>query len=251
MKSKLRTMRMVAWTATLWIWPPTTPTSDPEWPMPTRRFDSLVEKSAVTVTATPSVNELIRTAAICITWNQSWAGDLGSTLLYRVRRVSSDTLRVGYFAYWTTERPWGDNLATRLLLPALVIDAVYSHTLFIFPGFQRLLYGPGDVEGVRVTYRITDQRRLIPISIVADNEMHDEVDMEPRDMLDPEGRLLLFDDAWSHQLGGLAANKRFKRSSHQHCFDHKSILPLSEQVAEGFRLGTVANPRRAGPAWRL
>lgn len=93
---------------------------------------------------------LVRRRPICVVWTQSWSGDLGKSILYQVSRSGPERIIVGYFAYWTTERPWGDNSLTHWLVPAAVIDGFYSHLLFVLPGVQRLLYGPGDVEGVRV-----------------------------------------------------------------------------------------------------
>src|SRR5262245_28481078 len=61
------------------------------------------------------------------TWS---AGELGRSVLYRSERQGS-TLTVGYFVYWTTERPWGKNALSYAVLPALLIDAFYSHLFFL------------------------------------------------------------------------------------------------------------------------
>ena len=64
----------------------------------------------------------------------SWsAGTLGPTVLFLERRVGKK-LDVGYFVYWSEERPWGSNLVSYTVLPALATDAVYSHFLYLFPG---------------------------------------------------------------------------------------------------------------------
>jgi len=45
----------------------------------------------------------------------------------------------------------------------------------VLPGLQQLMYGPRDVEVVRVTYRIDESNRTVPTAIVAHNDRHEEV----------------------------------------------------------------------------
>jgi len=195
------------------------------------------------------LNELVRRVPICIVSTQPWAGDLGSSMLYRVSSDKSKNVHVGYFAYWTTERPWGDNTLTRWLLPALAIDAFYSHLLFLFPGIQRVMYGAGDVEGVRITYKLGGPDRLIPVAITADDDTHREVAVNVNDAVDDQGRVMLFNDVWSHQLGGRNARALASTGAQRRCFNGESLRPLTDGVVSAFRLGSPANPRRAGPAW--
>src|SRR2546423_157770 len=67
-------------------------------------------------------DSVVRKLPLCVA-SESWsAGELGRTVLYRYKREGR-TLTVGYFVYWTTERPWGKNLLSYSVLPALFIDA--------------------------------------------------------------------------------------------------------------------------------
>jgi hypothetical protein len=186
-----------------------------------------------------------------VLWTKPWAGQLGDTLLFHSRRLSRTKLSVGYFVYWSTERPWGDNNLTRWVLPAAAIDAVYSHFLFVLPGMQRVLYGPGDIEGFRVTYEIDANNRLVPRALVADDATHHEVQLSLQDAVDDAGRLLLYADGWSHQLGGTHARSVADAGATRHCYAGSTIQSLSPDVIDGFRLGTLGSPRRAKPAWRL
>lgn len=195
------------------------------------------------------MSDLIRRVPICIVSTQRWAGELGASLLFRVHEIGKGQVRIGYFAYWSTERPWGDNSLTHWFVPALAIDAFYSHLLFVLPGVQRLVYGPGDVEGVRVAYRVAQDSRLVPTSIVADNDLHREVTLDLAESVDEKGRILLLNDVWSHQLGGRQALTRARAGASQRCYSNDSIQPLTDEVVAKFRLGGPTDPRRAGPAW--
>ena len=170
-------------------------------------------------------------------------------MLFRVQTTGKNTVRIGYFAYWSTERPWGNNTLTHWFIPALAIDAFYSHLLFVLPGVQRLMYGPGDVEGVRIAYRIVQDSRLVPTSIVADGELHREVSLDLAESVDENGRILLLNDVWSHQLGGRGALTQARSGAHERCYYHDTIQPLTDDVVAEFRLGSPNDPRRAGPAW--
>ncbi|HMJ16104.1 MAG TPA: hypothetical protein VK524_32035, partial [Polyangiaceae bacterium] len=66
---------------------------------------------------------LIESQPVCIVSKVWSAGELGETLAYHYQR-SGDRIEVGYFAFWSTERPWGDNALTLTVLPAAAIDAV-------------------------------------------------------------------------------------------------------------------------------
>jgi hypothetical protein len=182
------------------------------------------------------------------TWS---AGELGRSVLYRVKHVGRE-LHVGYFVYWTTERPWGKNLLSYLVLPAIFVDSFYSHLFFLFPGLQRVIHGPGDIEGARVVYEQRDNGHWAPVSAVADDGLHQEVVLDPGDFVDGQGRVVLMTDVWSHQLGAKGGRAFVDgRRGNVVCYGHGTLSPMTAQVADSFRLGTTGSPRRARPAWLL
>jgi hypothetical protein len=252
------------WAAYLLILQPSIGTLDPSWPgpVPATKRRLQLKATGIAFASNPTspteqrqndtpfaLDSLVRKVPICILWNKAWAGELGNTVLYRVQPVDRHTIRVGYFAYWSTERPWGDNALTRWFVPALAIDAFYSHLLFVLPGAQRLLYGAGDVEGVRIMYHVRESSSLVPTSIVADDEGHREVAIDLSQAVDDTGRILLFNDVWSHQLGGRYALARARAGAERRCYQNEELRPLTSAVASTFRLGGPNDPRRAGPAW--
>jgi hypothetical protein len=203
-------------------------------------------KALATAPVASSDDERIRAQPFCVATIGSSGGVLGETVLYRYRRVG-DELRVGYFVYWSSERPWGNNTLTRELFPALAIDAVYSHTLFVLPGLQRALYGAGDIEGVLVRYA-AGSAVLRPEQVLADDEGHHRVTLGAEDVLASDGRVIVMSESWSHQLGARDAVRRASPLASR-CFSGDSLQPLSADVAARFRLGDAKKPRRARPAW--
>ena len=201
--------------------------------------------------ALDETRQLIEAQAVCIA-SASWsAGALADTVLYRYRRIGS-RVHVGYFAAWSTERPWGETASHLWGAPALLTDAFYSHFLFVFPGLQRVLYGPGDVEGAEVVYELSGNGRLQPIAAVAQNEFHDTVELEAQEFVDDVGRVVLLTEAWSHQLGARDAVRHVaERKAELSCFQGARLMPLTEPVIDAYRLGSEQEPRRAAPAWRL
>jgi hypothetical protein len=181
---------------------------------------------------------------------RSWsAGSLGDTVLYRTRRVGHK-LAVGYFIYWSEERPWGSNAVSFAVLPALATDAVYSHFLWLFPGLKDALYGPGDIEGVQVEYEQEVDGSLRVLGGLADNGSHTPVQLSAADLVDAKGRVVLLTDVWSHQLGAHgAAEFSNTRGSELKCYAKTQLLPLSSRVARTFRLGSEHKPLRGVPAW--
>ena len=119
---------------------------------------------------------------MCVASRRWTAGDLGDTILYRVHRVGR-RLEVGYFVYWSTERPWGHNVLSYTLVPALLIDATYSHFLWVFPGAKDLLHGAGDVEGVRVELEDRDGALRV-LGGTADDGFHRGVALSREDLVD-------------------------------------------------------------------
>jgi hypothetical protein len=136
------------------------------------------------------------------------------------------------------------------LLPAVVADAFYSHFLFVLPGLRHAIYGPGDVEGVHVTYRENDDGSFTPISATADDGFHHAVVLEPRDFVDDAGRLVFMTDVWSHQLGARGAVQIVRAGNTPlTCFEGETLQPIGEGVIRDFRLGSRDDAHRAGPAW--
>jgi hypothetical protein len=192
----------------------------------------------------------IRALPVCVasTWS---AGELGRSILYHYKREGR-RMTVGYFVYWSTERPWGKNALSYTVLPALFIDAFYSHLLFMFPGAQRLIHGPGDIEGARVVYEQQDDGRWVPVSAVGSDGLHREVPLSTDDFVDHDGRVVLMTDVWSHQLGAKGARAVADRSRDAvRCYGGDSMSPLTDEIARIFRLGSPADPQRARPAWKL
>ena len=134
--------------------------------------------------------------------------------------------------------------------PALLVDGVYSHGLFVLPGMRHAIYGAGDIEGASVVYEISGEK-LIPVRGYADDETHDEVQLAQQELWDARGRVVLMSEAWSHQLGAKGAAQRLENAADQRCFEGRSLRALTPELAERFRLGSFAHPRRAKPAWRL
>lgn len=198
---------------------------------------------------------------VCIGSRVWSAGTMADTVLYEYRR-NGDHLTVGYFVHWTTERPWGSNGLTYSLLPALIVDALYSHTLFLLPGARHALYGPGDIEGASVSYRQEPSGELVPIGGLADDAGHKPVLLTAED-LDAGGRTALVTDVWSHQLGGKRGARLLRevlgeseysgrgKRGRVRCFSGAALQPLPAAVARTFRLGTHHAPRRAKPAWQV
>jgi hypothetical protein len=186
---------------------------------------------------------------ICI-GARSWsAGSLGDTVLYRTRRVGRK-IAVGYFVYWSEERPYGSNAVSYMVLPALAMDAVYSHFLYLFPGIKDALYGPGDVEGVQVEYEAAEDGSLRVVDGHADDGNHAPVFLSHDDLVDSKGRVVFLTDVWSHQLG-THGGARFADTPGQNvkCYQKSALQPMTEQIARAFRLGDERHPLRGNPAW--
>jgi hypothetical protein len=203
--------------------------------------------------ATDDERDIVPDLPVCV-GSPSWsAGELGRTILYRYKREGR-RLSVGYFVYWTTERPWGTNLLSYSFLPAFFIDAFYSHLFFLFPGMQRIIHGPGDIEGARVVYEQQDDGHWKPVSAVADDGLHREIVLSPDEFVDRNGRVVLMTDVWSHQLGARGARGFFESHTGEAAcyggaYGRGTMAPLTGVIAGAFRLGSPSDPRRAAPAW--
>ena len=179
---------------------------------------------------------------ICVGSAVASAGTLGETLYYRAAVLPDGKLVVGYFAFFSQERPWGNNWMTWTVVPALAIDMVYTRTAFVGPGLQRALSGKGDVEGFRIVYEPRPDGTLDVERAVADDGSHRIVELGAAEVLamDPE-RPTLYSRVWSHQLGGRGLHS-MAALARVHCFGRGSVLPLPERVVAEFGLGHRAAP---------
>lgn len=179
---------------------------------------------------------------VCVGSAVKSAGLLADTLYYRATRLESGKLVVGYYAFFSEERPWGNNWMTWTLLPALAIDMVYSHTLLVGPGYQRAASGKADVEGFRVFYNVADDGSLQLERAVADDVGHKPVYLGAGDImkLDSE-RPTFYSTWWSHQLGGKGV-KKTSDLAYLKCFGPGKLRPLPDQVAVEYGLDHRARP---------
>ncbi|WP_437878795.1 hypothetical protein [Sorangium sp. So ce513] len=192
----------------------------------------------------------IEAQSICVGSTVMSAGELGDVLYYRSTTGERGEVSVGYYAFFSEERPWGNNWLTWTVLPALAVDLVYTHGLLVGPGIQRAAYGKGDVEGFRIVYSMGEDGRLAVEHGVADRGDHSEVRLERADLLsiDP-ARPTVYSRWWSHQLGGQGASPDDLVS--RRCYGPGEILPLPADVALDFRLDRRAGPARVVPAVEL
>jgi hypothetical protein len=189
---------------------------------------------------------LVRAQRVCVLSARQSAGELGKSLVIRHRR-EGDLLRVSYFVYWSSERPWGH----RSLFESLAIDAFYSHFLFVLPGIRHAMYGPGDVEGVTIVYRKVGGRLQV-VEGFGDDEWHNLVRLGRDDLTDHGSDTVLLTTVWSHQLGARGAARLRgapEPGMSERCFQGNELVPLTADIAERFWLGTAEAPRRARFAW--
>lgn len=182
---------------------------------------------------------------VCIGSRVASAGDLSDVLYYRAIETDDGRIAVGYYAFFSEERPWGNNWMTWSVLPALVVDMVYTRAFWVAPGLQRALYGIGDVEGVSILYRVaTDGGLIVDHGLVDDGHEHARrLSREELLALDPS-RPTLYSDVWSHQLGGRGAHSR-KDLVKERCYVGDSVRPMTSDLAREFR---IDDDDRAPPA---
>lgn len=187
---------------------------------------------------------------ICVGSTVASAGELGDVLYYRSSVGERGEVSVGYYAFFSEERPWGNNWLTWTVLPALAVDLVYTHALLFAPGIQRAVYGKGDVEGFRIVYSVGEGGRLTAERGAADGGDHGDVRLDRSDLLsvDPE-RPTVYSRWWSHQLGGRGAGPG--DLVYHRCYGAGAIRPLPPDVALDFRLDRRAAPARVVPASAL
>ena len=186
----------------------------------------------------------IESQPVCIGSSVRSAGKLSDVIYYRAVATDDGRIAVGYFAFYSEERPWGNNWLTWSVLPALAVDMVYSRALWVAPGLQRALYGAGDVEGVAVVYRVGPDGSLsVDHALVDDRGEHTVEEARSETLaLDPS-RPTFYTDVWSHQLGGHGAHSR-RDLVDERCYEGDAIRPLPDSVARSFRV----DEDRAPPA---
>jgi len=179
---------------------------------------------------------------VCVGSSVESAGDLGDVLYYRATVLPDGKLAVGYFAFFSEERPWGNNWLTWAVLPALAVDMFYTRTMFIAPGLQRAMHGKGDVEGFRIVYEQLANGTLSVEHAVADDGSHAPVNLARADVLaiDPE-RPTLYSDVWSHQLGGRGVKSK-SDLAYLRCFGPGQVRPLPAAISDEYALVGRAPP---------
>jgi hypothetical protein len=187
----------------------------------------------------------IERQSVCVGSSVASAGDLSNILYYRAVALDDGHVDVGYFAFYSEERPWGNNWLTWSLFPALAVDLVYSRALLVAPGLQRALYGKGDVEGVGVVYDRSPDGSLRFDHAQADDGVHEFVALtRAQAFAIDEKRPTFYSQVWSHQLGASGARSR-SDLAYVRCYDENSIRPLPDTVARAFN---VDGDDRAPPA---
>ncbi len=180
---------------------------------------------------------------VCIGSAVESAGTLSDVLYYRAVAQAGGRVAVGYYVFFSEERPWGNNWLTWSVLPALAVDLVYSRALLVAPGLQRAIYGAGDVEGVGIVYDPAPDGSLRIDHAFADDRSERVIALSRDDVfaLDPR-RPTFYTEVWSHQLGGRGAKTR-KDLAYLHCYEGPgSIRPLPESIASAFRVAGRAAP---------
>jgi hypothetical protein len=181
---------------------------------------------------------------VCVGSTIASAGTLADVLYYRAVATDDGRVAVGYFVFFSEERPWGNNWLTWSFIPALSIDLVYSRALLVAPGLQRALYGPGDVEGIAAIYDVgSDGELRLDHAIADDDREHPTVLTRAGVFAIDPARPTFVTDVWSHQLGSRSARTRGELVTLR-CYEGDSIRPLPDEVARRFRL----DERRAAPA---
>ena len=181
---------------------------------------------------------------ICIGSAVASAGSLSDVLYYRATRTDDGRLVVGYFAFFSEERPWGNNWLTWSVAPALAVDLVYSRALWVAPGLQRAMYGAGDVEGVAVVYAPpSDASGPLHVEYaVAEDRTERRTVLDRPDVFALDAtRPTFYSDVWSHQLGARGV-RSLGDLAYRRCYSEGAIRPLPDAVDRAFRLEGRATP---------
>jgi hypothetical protein len=187
----------------------------------------------------------VKEQAVCVGSTVHSAGELGPALLYRRDRLPDGRIQVGYYAFFSEERPWGNNWLTWSVLPALALDLVYTRSLLVGPGLQRALFGRGDVEGFRVVYAPDGHGGLRAESAVADDDQHRRAVLTRAELFaaDP-AKITMATSTWSHHLG--ARVERTRDLVYRRCYGPESIRPIDREVVRRFHLERRARPAAGG-----
>jgi hypothetical protein len=208
------------------------------------RYGQLPETAlAVPVVDPANVEQVaIEQKELCVGSSVASAGDLADTLYYRATLLPDGKLVVGYYAFFSDERPWGNNWLTWTVLPALFVDMFYTRAFFVGPGLQRAIHGKGDVEGFRVVYDLKDDGTMKLERAIADDGSHAPVYLSAADIMaiDPQ-RPTFYSDVWSHQLGGKGVRSKADLA-YVYCYGPGHVRPLPEAVAKDFALASRAKP---------
>ncbi len=182
---------------------------------------------------------------MCIGSSVTSAGALDDVLYYRAAvQLEDGRIAVGYFAFWSEERPLGKQLAhmerrTR---------AHPGPRLLPFPARRArpsalLSYGLGDVEGVSIVYTRQPDGTLRADEAFGDDRTERTVPISREQMFALDEKAPTFyTDIWSHQLAGRGAHSR-RDLTYLRCYEGASIRPLPQSVSDAFRV-----EGRAGPA---
>ncbi len=187
----------------------------------------------------------IEAQPVCIGSTVHSAGELGPALFYRSAHLPDGRLAVGYYVFFSEERPWGNNWLTWSLLPALALDLIYTRGLLVAPGLQRAAYGRGDVEGFRVIYGVSATGELRVESALADDPRHRRAELSRAELFaaDP-ARITLVTDTWSHHLGARVG--QVGELVYRRCYEASSIRPLDGEVSRRWNLAARAWPAAVG-----
>ena len=179
---------------------------------------------------------------ICVGETGASVGKLADILYYRATVLPDNKLVVGYFAFFSEERPWGNNWLTWTLIPALAVDMLYTRTAFVGPGLQRAISGKGDVEGFRIVYDVQPDGTLKVERAVADDGTHARVDLSAAEVMAMDAeRPTFYSNVWSHQLGGRGARSK-SDLAYVRCYGPGRVLPLPDSVDSEFALVGRAPP---------
>jgi hypothetical protein len=208
------------------------------------RYPSLPASSTVPYEPDPSNLEqsAIEKREICVGSSVESVGELGDTLYYRASVLPDGKLAVGYYAFFSEERPWGNNWLTWTLLPALAMDFAYTRAVFVGPGLQRAIHGKGDVEGFTVIYDMRADGTLKVDRAIADDGTHAPVYLSAEEVmtLDPR-RPTLYTDVWSHQLGGRGVRST-SELAYLRCYGPGRVRELPEAISIDYGLSHRAQP---------
>jgi hypothetical protein len=180
---------------------------------------------------------------VCVGSSVASAGALSEVLYYRAVELADGRIAVGYFAFFSEERPWGNNWLTWSVVPALAVDLFYSRALLVGPGLQRAMYGAGDVEGARIVYDRSPDGSLRVDEAAAEDRTEHEVSLSRAELFAFDAERPTFaSDVWSHQLAGREARSRADLA-YVRCYEGSdAIRPLPDAIAREFRIDGRAKP---------